>query len=126
LPRIATAVRDLSMTDLIQGEIMMTELVASHSALPNSWVRTAPVQFINRGWKAWIARRIAAATRATLASLDDRILKDLGLRRSDIGLAGGARAVRSLAQFGGAMSESSPTHCKDSIPGDWLTAGKHQ
>jgi Domain of unknown function (DUF1127) len=62
---------------------------------------------------------------ATLASLDDRTLKDLGVRRSEIELADWARAVRSLAQLGGASGESSPTHCMGSIPGDWLTAGKH-
>jgi uncharacterized protein YjiS (DUF1127 family) len=43
-----------------------------------------PLQLIVRAWKARIAWRIAAVTKVILASLDDRTLQDLGLRRIDI------------------------------------------
>lgn len=61
----------------------MTALATTHSAVSSTGI--SPLQLMRRVWKAWIAWRIATATKTTLASLDDRTLRDLGLRRADIG-----------------------------------------
>jgi uncharacterized protein YjiS (DUF1127 family) len=70
--------------DLTKRDNAMTALVTSNPELARSPTGTSVLQFITRAWKAWIAWRLATATKVTLSSLDDRTLQDLGLRRIDI------------------------------------------
>ena len=58
---------------------------ASHGVATTASARVG--WFLRRCWNAFQARRERARARAVLYGMDDRMLKDLGLTRSEIGSA---------------------------------------